>query len=262
PRDFLASGFGDTTVLPRLCFLPEINQVPRKRPLAAYPNQHIYTPHPHGPSQGVAVVGNIHRGIGRVVLGELVAQKFIVIALVDKPNNQWPWPAIPSVQELPLLPSRCPAQEIVRRKTTQLSSATRGSLLESTTELSSRPSLLCHTSTVFEAAWTRTIVELKNIFYPCRFNTFICSFKPQTLDPPQGPRAKARTEDEQQFGLPLGAERARIKRMEHTILNALLCPKKKLKCMVSLTHPSTVGVFTVTKHLSATISQQSGGILP
>lgn len=66
--------------------------------LAAYPNQ-IYKsstmdcpirhPASTGPSRAIAMVGNIRRGIGRMILEELVTQKFIVVALIDKPDGDF-----------------------------------------------------------------------------------------------------------------------------------------------------------------------------
>ncbi|WAQ87171.1 hypothetical protein PtA15_8A72 [Puccinia triticina] len=292
--------------------------------LAAYPNQAIYKtctldsmlPSRTGPSRVIAVVGNIRRGIGRMVLEELVAQKFIVVALVDKPDGEFsravetlasspslfhafavegglfsqamvhpPPPdqlAKPCLTEpLPTTTSRAsrsfrsfrlqpgPTKKSNNNNnntttTTQLSSSTTDYSLASTTQLSSRASLLPTATTPFEAARARTIAELKNIFQAYRVDTVICSFEPQTLDQPAGPRAKARKEDEHQFGLPPGAERTRIERMERTVLEACRAAAVVARFAVAV-HPSTLAPNPLTPppspvippHLAPTLAEHA-----
>ncbi|KAA1098820.1 hypothetical protein PGT21_016618 [Puccinia graminis f. sp. tritici] len=54
-----------------------------------------------GPSRVIAVVGNIRRGIRRMILEELVSQKFIVVALIDKADGEFSQ----SVEQLASSPS-------------------------------------------------------------------------------------------------------------------------------------------------------------
>ncbi|CAH7666629.1 hypothetical protein PPACK8108_LOCUS977 [Phakopsora pachyrhizi] len=67
--------------------------------LATYPNQQpsrsmtidsiTKSPSLLGPSRVIAVVGNIRRGIGRMILEELVLKRCIVVALIDKPDGNF-----------------------------------------------------------------------------------------------------------------------------------------------------------------------------
>ncbi|POW02086.1 hypothetical protein PSTT_12045, partial [Puccinia striiformis] len=280
--------------------------------LATYPNQRIYKtctldsmtrrPSLLGPSRVIAVVGNIRRGIGRMIVEELVSQKFIVVALVDKADGEFSR----SVELLASSPSLFhafvvegglfgqamageteelgkvnnnnnnddqlvtePRTRTTRAKSfrsfrlgskksysskggTPLSSAT-GSLGDSSiTEISSHGSFMSTPPSTTDTARVRTIVELKNIFQAYRVDTVICSFEPQVLDQPAGPRSKARMEDERQFGLPPVAERARIERMERTVLEASLASSAVGRFSVTI-HPTSLGPCVLSPNPSNSI---------
>ncbi|KAA1080036.1 hypothetical protein PGTUg99_023495 [Puccinia graminis f. sp. tritici] len=271
--------------------------------LAAYPNQRIYKtctlesmvrrPSLLGPSRVIAVVGNIRRGIGRMILEELVSQKFIVVALIDKADGEFSR----SVEQLASSPSLFHAfvvegglfgqamageaeelgkvnqlvAEPLSRNTrtkafrtfrlgskkppktaTPVSSAT-GSLGDSSiTELSSHSSFISNQPSTVDAARLRSIIELKNIFQAYRVDTVICSFEPQVLDQPAGPRSKARVADEKQFGLPPAAERARIERMERTVLEASLASTAVGRFAVTV-HPTSLGPCVLSPNPTGSI---------
>lgn len=261
-----------------------------------------------GPSRVIAVVGNIRRGIGRMILEEIVSQKFIVVALIDKADGEFSR----SVELLASSPSLFHAfvvegglfgqamageieelgkpNQLVNQPTTRTSrsksfrsfrlgtskksssksgtpvSSATDSLGDSSiaTELSSHNSFTPKKPSATEAARLRSIVELKNIFQAYRVDTVICSFEPQVLDQPTGPRAKARVEDEQQFGLTPIAERARIERMERTVLEASLASGAVGRFSVTI-HPTSLGpcvlspnpIGSIRPHLLSVLSEDN-----
>ncbi|KAG0150295.1 hypothetical protein CROQUDRAFT_652475 [Cronartium quercuum f. sp. fusiforme G11] len=264
-----------------LTFSNSCSQIPTTPAHQTTAQQIEISPSFRGPSRVIAIVGNIRSGIGRMMVEELVRNKLIVVALIDKRDSSFSQSLeglalspslfhafpIPSLFGTGLLPQPWrPIQSTQLDEPVNSSSTTSPT---SSTSPSSRPRsfksfkplrkrLDSQSPTVTtidpdehdptgDRARSMAITEIKNVLKSYRVDTVICCFEPVSKD--DSSRSNERRKDEEQPLVPPHIERGRIESMESTVLRAC-------------TSAGGVGRFATCAHASSPFHHSPLSTLP